>query len=305
MPRIVVVGSTNVDLAFRLSRLPSPGETLSASTMLIGHGGKGANQAVMAARLGAHVVMVSAVGDDAFGREALENYCRQGIDVQHVRVRAEYPTGTAAIMVDDAANNSIVVASGANGSVTVTDVRSAETAIHAADAVLTQLETPVEAAIDAFRLARASGVRTLLNPAPARPLPDDLLSLTDICVPNESELSVLSGHRVGSFPEVESAARRLLHRGPRAVLVTLGERGALMVTADQTESIPAITVEAIDPTAAGDAFLGCLAVALSEGDSLIAAARRACAVAALTVTRPGAQSSFPSREELAKFLCMG
>ncbi len=302
MARIVVVGSTNVDLTFRLPRLPSSGETLSASGLLIGHGGKGANQAVMAARLGAQVIMVSAVGDDAFGRDALENYRRQRIDVQHVRVRSDCPTGTASILVDDAANNCIVVAAGANGSLTPADVLAAAAAIRTADAILTQLETSLAAAIEAFRLARAAGVRTLLNPAPAGPLPDELLALTDICIPNESELSALTGLPVGSIPEVETAALRLLHRGPATVLVTLGERGALLVTADQTVPIPAIPVQAVDPTAAGDAFLGCLAVSLAEGHSLSVAARRACAVAALTVTRPGAQSSFPSGEELAAFL---
>jgi ribokinase len=305
MARLVVVGSTNVDLTLRLPRLPRPGETLSATELRTGHGGKGANQAVLAARLGAHVTMISAVGDDAFGKEALENYRRQQIDTTHVRVRADQPTGTAVVLVEEGGDNEILIAAGANATVGATDVRAAAAAITTAHAVLTQLETPLEAAEEAFRLARSAGVRTLLNPAPARPLPDDLLRRTDLCVPNETELAALTSLPADSLAEIETAARRLLTRGPTVVLVTLGARGVLLISGPETTHIPAVPVRAVDATAAGDAFLGSLAVFLSDGLDLTEAVRRACAVAALTVTRPGAQESFPSPQELADFLNSG
>lgn len=299
MPRLAVVGSTNVDLTFRVPRLPRPGETLPASGLLAGHGGKGANQAVMAARLGAAVCMISAVGDDAFGREALANYRRHGVAVTHVRTVAGLPTGTACVLVDDEGANCIVVAAGANAAVGLDDVRAARGAIESADAVLAQLETPAEAAAEAFRLARAAGVRTLLNPAPALPVPDELLRLTDLCVPNETELAALTGLPAGSTAEAEAAARALLARGPRQVVVTLGERGALFVGPGEGGLAAAAPVRALDPTGAGDAFLGALAVFLAQGHALTFALSRACDVASLTVTRPGAQSSFPTAEELA------
>lgn len=301
MPRLVVLGSTNIDLTFRVQRLPRPGETLAATGLLTGHGGKGANQAVMAARLGAAVSMISAVGDDAFGRDALANYRRHGVEVTHVRTVLGLPTGTAGILVDDAAANCIVVVAGANAAVDVEQVRAARPVIESADAVLTQLETPVAAALEAFRLARAAGAITLLNPAPAAPLPDELLALADLCVPNETELAALTGLPAGSLAEVETAARALRGRGAPAVVVTLGARGALLV-GETIDHVPAVPVRAVDPTAAGDTFLGALAVFLSEGHDLVGAVHLACAVAALTVTRPGAQSSFPRAEEARSFL---
>jgi ribokinase len=302
MARLVVVGSTNVDLTFRVPRLPRAGETLSASALLTDHGGKGANQAIIAARLGAAVTMISAVGDDAFGRQALDNYRRHGVDAGHVRVCPDRPTGTAGILVDDHGDNVILVVAGANAAVAAADVRAAASAITEANALIAQLETPVEATVEAFRQARSAGVRTLLNPAPARSLPDELLALTDLCVPNETELAALTGLPAESLTEVETAARRLFGRGPTTVLVTLGARGVLLVGADGATHLPAVSVRAVDATAAGDAFIGSLAVFLAEGADLLTSARRACAVAALTVTKPGAQSSFPSRQEVTDFL---
>jgi ribokinase len=302
MPRIVVVGSTNIDLTFPVPRLPRSGETLAGLGLHTGFGGKGANQAVMAARLGAAVHMISAVGGDDFGRQALASYRAQNVDTTFVRVHESHPTGTAAILVDQQAHNCIVVVAGANAAVTPADVLAARVAIESAEVLLTQLETPLDAARQAFLLARAAGVRTVLNPAPAALLPDDILALTDLCIPNESELETLIGRPVWSLEEAESAGQALRKRGPAEVIVTLGARGALIIGPGGADHCPPIAVQAVDPTAAGDAFIGSLAVFLAQGMPLPQAARRAAAVAAMTVTRSGAQSSFPSRAEIESFL---
>jgi ribokinase len=242
--------------------------------------------------------MIAAVGDDASGTSSLINLRNQGVDCSFVRT-VPGPTGTAAILVDDSAQNVILVVAGANAATSAEQVRSAAEVIARAGVVVAQLETPIEATLEAFRLARSAGVRTLLNPAPAADVPGELLALTDLCVPNETELLALTGLPVEGHDEVIRAAEALRRRGPRAVMVTRGATGALLVGEGEPAAIPAPTVQAIDPTAAGDAFVGTLAVALASGEPTAQAARRACVVAALTVTRPGAQSSFPSREEIA------
>jgi ribokinase len=300
-PRICVVGSANVDLTFRSPRLPRPGETLTGNGFHQDFGGKGANQAVAAARLGARVSLVARVGDDALGRETLRHYHDEGLDITHVRVDAGRPTGVAAIVVDDRAENAIVVVPGANGELSAADVREAAPAITAAAVVLCQFEVPLEATREAFRLARAAGVRTVLTPAPAQALPAELFQLCDVCVPNETEAELLTGKRVTDLHEAESAARQLLLLGPRVVIVTLGEMGALIADADGMEHIQAVPVRALDTTGAGDAFAAALAVFWAEGLTLREAARRASRVAALSVTRPGAQSAFPRRAEIEAF----
>jgi ribokinase len=305
MPRVCVVGSTNVDLTFRTPRLPRPGETLTGGAFLQGFGGKGANQAVMAARLGARVTMLSRVGNDAFGAACMENYRVECIDARHVAADPERPTGTAAILVDDGARNCIIVVPGANSGLGPQHVRAAAGAIEGADVLLGQLEVPLDTTREAFRIARAAGVRTVLNPAPAVPLPDEFLSLADVCVPNETEIEQLTGTATPTREAAEVAARELQARGPRAVIVTLGDRGALVVEAQDAEFIPAVSVDAVDPTGAGDAFIGSLAVFLAEGAALRESARRANVVAALAVTRPGAQAAFPRREEAMAFLARG
>jgi ribokinase len=294
-PRLVVVGSINLDLTFRTPHLPRPGETVLGLSLLQGHGGKGANQAVMAAKLGAGVTMVGRVGRDAFGEAALANLRDHRIDVRFVGVDPDRPTGVATIAVDDAGQNTIVVAPGANAGVTADDARAVAEAIRSAGWVLAQFETPIAATRAAFELARSAGARTLLNPAPAMDLPDDLLALCDLCVPNESELARLTGRPVA---DVEDAAEALRRRGPRAVVVTLGARGALVVDDSGAMTVPAPAVTAVDASGAGDAFIGALAVGLAEERSLREAAGWACAAAALSVTRPGTQASFPTRAEV-------
>jgi ribokinase len=294
VPKICVVGSANVDLTFRAPRLPRPGETLAGSSFHLGMGGKGANQAVAATRLGARVSLVARVGNDAFGQEAIRRYQEEGIDTTFVRIDEQRPTGTAAIIVDDGAENCIIVVAGANAGLSPEDVRDASPAIQNADVLLCQLETPLDATLEAFRLARAASVRTVLTPAPAAQLPEELLRLCDLCVPNKTEMELLVGRTVENHGDAESAARELRIRGVRAVVVTMGSRGAHLIDGDGATHIPAVSVEAVDPTGAGDAFTAALAASLAAGLSLTDAARRASVVAALTVTRIGTQSAFPS-----------
>jgi ribokinase len=301
-PRICVVGSSNIDLTFRTPRLPRPGETLGGRAFHLGYGGKGANQAVAAARLGARVTMISRVGRDVFGEGMLRNYRAQGVETAHVRTDADRHSGVASIVVDDEARNCILVVPGANEALSPQDVRDAAAAVTQADVVLSQLEVPRETVLEAFRIAKAADVRTVLNPAPALPLPDDLLRLTDLCVPNEIEVEALTGLPAATPDQAEAAARSLLRRGPQTVLVTLGERGVLRADAATTEHVAAASVRAVDPTGAGDAFIGGLAVFWAEGLALAEAVRRAGAVAALSVTRLGAQTSFPWRAEAETFL---
>jgi ribokinase len=301
-PKICVVGSSNIDLISRVPRLPMLGETLTGRSFQIGYGGKGANQAVMAARLGAQVTMVTKVGRDVFGEGTLKNYREQGIDTRHVLFDETRFSGVAPIFVDDQAQNFIVIVPGANLGLSPADVHTARDAILAADLVVCQLEVPVETTLEAFRVAKSGGCRTVLNPAPAAPLPNELLRLTDICAPNESETELLTGLPARTAAEAEAAARVLRTRGPDVVILTLGKRGALLVVGDAVEHVPAVSVAAVDPTGAGDAFIGSLAVYLGEGLPLRDAVLRANAVAALSVMRVGTQISFPLRADADNFL---
>jgi len=301
-PKICVVGSSNIDLISKVPRLPKLGETLIGRSFHMGYGGKGANQAVMAAKLGAQVTMVTKLGRDVFGEGTLKNYCEQGIDTTWVMFDDTIFSGVAPIFVDDNAQNSIVIVPGANMSLSRADAQAAKQVILGTDILICQLEIPVETTLEAFRIAKSGNVLTILNPAPAAPIPDELLQLSDICAPNETETELLTDLPVESPAEAEAAARRLLSRGTRAVILTLGERGALLVDKDTVENIPAIKVNAVDPTGAGDAFIGSLAVYLGEGLSLHDAIHRANAVAALSVTKIGTQVSFPKRPEADAFL---
>jgi ribokinase len=302
--RICVVGSANVDLTFRTSRLPSPGETVAGQSLNVGMGGKGANQAVAAARLGASVTLVARVGNDAFGAEAIRAYQTEGIDATFVRQDPNLPTGTAAIIVDDAAENCIIAVPGANAGLTPEDVRAASAVIQQADVVICQLETPLAATLEAFRLARAAGTLTVLTPAPVMELPDQLLRLCDVCVPNKTEMELLAETPVNSQADAQAAANLLRDRGVRIVVVTMGGSGALIVDEAGALQIPALEVEAVDPTGAGDAFTAALAVFLAKGLELREAARRASVVAALTVTRLGTQTAFPSLAEVDDWMAL-
>jgi ribokinase len=245
---------------------------------------------------------VSRVGRDPFGEQLLRNYRNEGIDVTHIQQDADRHTGTAAIIVDDQAQNCILVVPGANAKLSPDDVRAAANAIPRADVVVCQLEIPGESVLEAFQIAKAQGVRTILNPAPAGRMPDGLLRLTDFCVPNESEIELLTGRSAQSIPQVEEAGRALRDQGPTTVIVTLGERGALLVGDRAGEHFPAVAVPAVDPSGAGDAFIGSLAVFLAENRSINDAIRAANQLAAFTVTRHGTQNGFPSAAETRDLL---
>jgi ribokinase len=285
-------------LTFRAARLPRPGETVFGSGFYQGFGGKGANQAVAAARLGGTVSFVGRVGADDFGRAIRDQLAREGIDITYLLIDPDRPTGTAAILVDDAGENAIVGVPGANLGLTPEDTWAAAELLRASAVVLAPCETLIETLTEAFRIASAAGRTCLLNPAPARDLPEALLRATDVCVPNETELRQLTGRATDSLADVAAAARLLRDRGPATVIVTLGERGALIVGAGEPVHIPPMPATAVDTTGAGDAFCGALAAYLAEGDPLLAAATKANRVAAMSVTRPGAQASFPRRVEL-------
>ncbi|MCL4504706.1 MAG: ribokinase [Chloroflexi bacterium] len=297
-PLICVVGSVNMDLITRVSCLPRIGETLHGRSFHLVYGGKGANQAVMAAKMGGAVSMVARVGKDVFGEGMLRNFTEYGIDTTHVLVDDSRSSGVAPIFVDDQARNVIVIVAGANGALSPADVRAARGAILASSAVVCQLEVPIEATLEAFRIGKAGGVRTILNPAPAQTLPEELLALSDICAPNETETEQLTGMAVNTLEEAEAAGRALLERGLHTVVITLGERGALAMDSGSVLHVPALKVNAVDPTGAGDAFIGALAVCLGEGMALVDAIKRANTAAALSVTRIGAQISFPTRAEV-------
>lgn len=299
---ITVVGSLNMDLIVRAPRIPQPGETIIGRGFHVAPGGKGANQAVAAARLGARVSMVGRVGQDSFGTDLLNNLKEAGVDHTYVTQDPDAASGVALIEVDDAGQNSIVVASGANMQLSPADVEAAEAIIAGADILLLQLESPLETVARAAQLARAHQVTVILNPAPAQPLPAGLLSAVNILVPNESETAILTGLPVGDQSEIEAAGARLRDLGVETLILTLGERGAMLVTAGGSQLFPTFKVTPVDTTAAGDAFVGGLAVALAEGLSLPEAIRWGNAAGALATTRLGAQPSLPSRQTLEDLL---
>lgn len=304
-PRICMVGSSNTDLIARVSRLPQPGETLHGSTFRTGFGGKGANQAVMAAKLGAQVRVVTKLGRDTFGEETLFNYRQQGIDTSHVLFDDRAASGVALIMVDeDNGQNSIVIVPGANDALTPADVQAAREAITSSQMVLCQVEIPLETTRETFKIAREAGdVTTIFNPAPAAALPDDLLSLTDILIPNEVEIGMLVGRAIDDDTQLVEAARELQSRGPKIIVVTLGSRGVVVFEGNgDPHRIPVEKVRAVDTTGAGDAFVGSFAYLLGTGREVVDAARRASAIATRSVLKPGTQSSFPSRGEVASLL---
>jgi ribokinase len=299
---VVVVGSSNTDMIIRVVRVPRPGETLLGGEFSTAAGGKGANQAVAAARAGGRVAFVARLGWDKLGDEAMEGFRAEGMELSHVVRDGSHPSGVALIFVGSDGENSIGVAGGANQWLSPFDVAAAGRVIAKARVLLLQLETPLKTVQAAARIAHGAGVPVILNPAPARPLPDTLLRRVAILTPNETEASLLSGTSVGGASSAGRAARILLRRGVGAVIVTLGAKGALVATGGSAQLVPGFRVKARDTTAAGDVFNGALAVRLAEGFPLLDAVRFAQAAAAISVTRHGAQPSIPTRREITAML---
>ena len=295
---VVVVGSLNMDFVVQVGKLPRPGETVLGSGFCTLPGGKGANQACAAGKLGGRARMIGRVGDDVFGAQLRDSLRAAGVDTEGVLATEATPTGVALIFVEAGGQNEIVVASGANALLTPEDVRVALEGASSGQLLL-QLESPLETVEEAAARGRARGLRVVLDPAPARPLPDTLLGNVDCLTPNESEALLLLGRTEGAvaLADAPGIARALLRRGPRTVVLKLGEKGAFLDDGQEARHFPAPKVEAVDATAAGDTFNGALAVALAEGRDMPGAIAFANAAAALSVTRLGAQASIPTREQ--------
>ncbi len=298
-PRICIVGAANIDLVSFTPRQPAMGETLHGTAFMLGYGGKAANQAVAAAKLGASSALVAKLGRDVFGEGYLKHLAANDVDVTSVGLTDQALSGTAAIAVDPAGRNAIIVVAGANGLLSPADIEASRSVLQAADVVVCQLEVPVETTLAALRLARRAGVRTILNPAPAlADCPTELYGLSDVFCPNEFETFMLTGQRVDTLGQAEAAGRTLLARGAHNVILTLGERGSLLVTAQASLHVAAPQVEAVDTTGAGDAYVGSLAVALARGEPLTECMELATRVAAYSVQKPGTQASYPTWREL-------
>ena len=300
-PKVVVVGSFNMDLVVKAERRPQTGETLMGEEFGMFIGGKGSNQAIAAARLGADVTMIGRLGTDLFGGTLMTTHAEEGICTDYVIRDTEIGTGVASILIDTDGDNSIVLVPQANMRLSVEDIERASESIAAADVLLLQLEVPVGASQRAAEIAKSNGATVVLNPAPAQELPDDFLAQVDILTPNEVETESLSGVRVSTAADAERAAKVLLDKGLSAVILTLGERGALLLTSDLTQRVPAYSVEVVDTTAAGDAFCGALATALARGENLVNAVAFANAVGALAVTVLGAAPSMPTAAQVEAF----
>lgn len=296
--KIFVVGSSNTDMVVKSQKLPAPGETIIGGTFLMNPGGKGANQAVAAAKLGANVTFVSKTGNDIFGKQAIQGFQREGINTDFVFTDLENPSGVALILVDAKGENSIAVASGANGNLQISEVEKAIGQIMPNDTVLFQLEIPIRTVEFSIKKCFERGAKVILNPAPAQTLDESVFKYLDIITPNETEAELLTGIKVIDLNTAEQAALILHEKGVKNVIITLGSRGAYLHNETINHLIPAPIVEATDTTAAGDVFNGALAVALSEGQDLEQAISFACRAAAISVTRMGAQASAPKRSEI-------
>lgn len=295
--RILVIGSSNTDMTAKTHALPRPGETVLGGVFTMGAGGKGANQAVAAQRLGGEVQFICKVGQDLFGDNAVSQYKAEGLDVSGI-LRSSLPSGVALIYVDDHAENCIVVASGANGDLSEADIDLSREAIVNCGILLLQLETPIPSVLKAAKMAHEAGATVVLNPAPACALPEEIFRYIDLFIPNETELSTFSGLPVTDKETAEVAAKAMQQKGVGKLIVTMGSKGALICDGSPATFVPAHKVKAVDTTAAGDTFCGALCVALSEGKDLKAATEFATAASALTVQRMGAQNSIPFRKDI-------
>src|SRR3984893_11120915 len=301
-PRIAVVGSNMVDLVTYVTRMPEKGETLEATSFEMGHGGKGANQAVAAAKLGASVVIVTAVGDDMFADNTIKNLAGLGVDTTYVKRVAGKSSGVAPIMVEPSGENSILIVKGANADLSPADIDRAAEALKTCDLILLQLEVPLETVYAAIAFGKRHGVKTVLNPAPATAALDvDRIRDVTFFIPNETELAILTGMPVDTESNIVTAARRLLAKGFGTVIVTLGSRGALLTTPTEARKVEPVPVKAVDTTGAGDAFVGSFARFFADGVPLEAALKQAARYAAASVTRRGTQKAYASADEFKRF----
>ncbi|MCI2169959.1 ribokinase [Schleiferilactobacillus perolens] len=300
MNTVTVIGSINVDNILHIQALPKPGETIAMSGYSTAGGGKGANQAIAAARSGAKTAFIGAVGNDANGEYMKTQLLENGINVQAVKTTSEAATGQAYILLQSSGQNSIIIDHGANAQVTVADVDAVAAAIQSSTFLVTEFETPLPADEEAFQIARAAGVKTILNPAPAvAQIPESLLRLTDIIVPNETESQAITGISVDDEPSLKASAEYYHKLGVETVIITLGDRGAYVASGNISELVPAYKVQAVDTTAAGDTFIGALAAELRpDGSNLLAAVRYASRAASLTVQKLGAFPSIPLRKSV-------
>lgn len=296
--KIVVVGSSNTDMVIKANRLPVPGETVIGHHFMMNPGGKGANQAVTAARMGGDVSFITKTGNDLFGRQSMELYNSEGIKTDYVFSDQDNPSGVALISVDSHGENCILVAPGANSFLSTKDIDKARNIIEEADILLVQLEIPMETVEYASEIASQNDTKVILNPAPAQNLSEDLLKKISIITPNKSEAEILTGVHVTDWASAYKAAELISDKGVNTVVITLGELGALVKDGDLYHEIKAEKVEAIDTTAAGDTFSGTLCVGLAEGKDIVEAVKMACKASSVTVTRMGAQAAIPYRNEL-------
>lgn len=301
-PKITVIGSSNTDLVATVPKLPSPGETVMGIDFIIAPGGKGANQAVAIARIGGDVTFIAKIGTDDNGKRSLENFKRDSINTDFVFQTDEAPSGVALIFVDKNGENMLVPVPGANGKLSPNDIDKARTAIEGAEIIVLQLEIPLETVEYAIKIAHKANVPVVLNPAPGRKLDHNLIKMVNYITPNETEAEVLTDIKVSDDHTAEKAGKELLKLGAKTAIITLGKRGAMVVTHDSCQLVPAFQVEAVDATAAGDAFTGGFAYAIATGKDIISSVRFGNAVAGLTVTKMGAQPSMPKKDELEEFL---
>lgn len=302
MKNICVLGSINMDEVLRVENLVKSGETIFSKEFKKNAGGKGANQAVAVKRLGVKVYMIAKVGSDENGKSLLETLEKDNIDISYINIDKKNPTGIAVIMVDDKGRNSIVVVPGANMEITENEIVNAQDIIKNSSSIIAQFETPMAATIEAFKIAKQSGVTTILNPAPAAEIPENLLSLTDIIIPNETEAFEITKIKVEDTEDIKKAGEKLIEKGVKFAIITLGERGVAIVSKEKFEIISAYKVNAIDTTAAGDSFIGALSVKLQEEElsfeSIKKAVKFANKVSSIVVQKEGAQASLPYLQEV-------
>jgi len=295
--KILVIGSSNTDMTVITDRLPVPGETVLGGRFAMGPGGKGANQAVAAQRLGGNTSFICKVGKDIFGENAVRHYRNEGLDTTGVMI-SEQPSGVALISVDKKAENCIVVASGANADITEADIEANRKAIEEASILLLQLEIPVEAVVKAAKIGHEAGVYVILNPAPACDLPEEIYRYLSLIIPNQTEIALMTGIEARDEEGAAKAVEALRDKGVKDVIVTMGSKGSMVYHEGKATFVPSQKVNAVDTTAAGDTYCGGLCVALSEDKDIIEAARFATAASALTVQKQGAQESIPYRKDI-------